>query len=199
MWSRATHCNRATNVTRPPWQKQAMIYYWGVSNMPGTVLEFIHILAHLSAQESKPFMLTIMHSWTENDGLLWSSSLHPNIQRRQEKNMVFFLKYGFMVSFSWSIFCFVANWYGSFRMQRAQPPSSRHPEKVDFRENWTHMQRWCWWRKGRVEDGEAGERHVLTRKDSICEMHTQDIPSEYLLCADTSLREFKETGGDTNE
>ena len=45
-------------------------------------------------------MLTIIHSWTENDGLLWSSSLHPNIQRTQEKNMVFFLKYGFMVSFS---------------------------------------------------------------------------------------------------
>ena len=34
-------------------------------------------------------------------------------------------------------------------------------------ENWTHMQRWCWWRKGRVEDGEAGERHVLTPKDSV--------------------------------
>lgn len=30
-------------------------------------------------------MLTIIHSWTENDGLLWSSSLHPNIQRRQGK------------------------------------------------------------------------------------------------------------------
>ena len=66
-------------------------------------------------------------------------------------------------------------------------------------ENWTHMQRWCWGRKGRVEDGEAGERHVLTPKDSVCEMHTQDNQSEYLLCADTSLSEFNETEGDTNE
>lgn len=50
-----------------------------------------------------------------------------------------------------------------------------------------------------MEDGETAERRVLTPKDSTCEMHTQDTPCECLLCADTSLRAFKETGGDTNE
>lgn len=66
-------------------------------------------------------------------------------------------------------------------------------QKVDFRGLDTHAEVVL------EEEGEsggwgAGERHVLTPKGTTCEMHTQDNPSEFLLCADTSLREFKETG-----
>ena len=37
--------------------------------------------------------------------------------------------------------------------------------------------------------GETGERHVLKPKDSICEIHMQNNPSECLLCAGTGLTE----------
>lgn len=60
----------------------------GVSNMPGTMLEFTNILAHLNHTIIQA-LHAIIHSWTENDGLV-GSSLHPNIQQGAGKNDVVF-------------------------------------------------------------------------------------------------------------
>lgn len=66
-------------------ERKEMSYYRGANYVPGAMLEVTHLLAHLITQSSKPFMLTIARSWTENDSLLWSSSLYTNTQKMQKK------------------------------------------------------------------------------------------------------------------